>query len=58
MQVSERVPLDIELAHHAYLSAQRSDDAIQAWRTFRNLCRQQHLDPVEIACLMNPWRKL
>jgi|HubBroStandDraft_2_1064218.scaffolds.fasta_scaffold2558994_1 hypothetical protein len=58
MQLSEGVPLDIELAHHGYQSAQRSDDAIQAWRTFRALCRQQDLDPVEIARLLNPWRKL
>ena len=44
-------------AYHAYSSAEISADAIRAWRTFRNLCRQQHLDPVEIARLLNPWRK-
>jgi hypothetical protein len=55
--MSDLVPQTVADAHHAYLSAERSDDAIKAWRTFRSICREYQLDPVEIATQLNPWRK-
>lgn len=44
-------------AYHAYFSAQRSDDQVNAWKAFRALCSEQQLDPVEVARKLNPWRK-
>jgi hypothetical protein len=52
-----RVPEALADAYHAYSSAERADDAISAWRTFRALCREQNQDPEEIARQLNPWRK-
>jgi len=49
--MSGRVPIDVEVAYLAYLGSS-TDDALAKWATFRDLCHDAFLDPVETARLV------